>query len=89
MIGSSAGMGSWRGERGRPALHHAREHDGGVRAERVLAGRELPGDDAEREEIGPAVDVAAAQLLGRHVAGCARRGTSFGQPRDGADCRDR
>ena len=72
-------------ERGRTPFHHAREHDRGVRSERMLAGRELPGDDAEGEEIGAAVDVAAAQLLGRHVAGCSRRGAGLGQPRDGAN----
>ena len=50
----------------------------------MLAGCELPGDDAEREEIGAAVDVATAQLLGRHVARRSRCGAILGQPGHGA-----
>ena len=50
-----------------------------VGPERMLAGGELPGEDAEGENIGARVDVAAAQLFGGHVARRAERGTRFGE----------
>ena len=47
--------------------------DAQVRAERMLAGRQLPGEHAEGEDVGAGVHLAAAQLLGRHVARRAER----------------
>ena len=47
-------------QRGGTSLHHPREHEGRVRSKRMLAGRELPGDHAEREQVGARVDLAAA-----------------------------
>src|SRR4051794_25851060 len=41
----------------------------------------LIGDDAEREDIGAAIDRIAARLLGRHVTRIAKRHPERGLPR--------
>src|SRR5688572_2755255 len=39
----------------------------GRHSEQAASRRELPQDDAEREDVGPAIEALAVQLLGRHV----------------------
>ena len=39
----------------------------GVHAEEALVGRQLPEHDAEREDVGGAIDLGPAHLLGRHI----------------------
>ena len=59
-----------------------------VHPEEALAGGQLPKDDAQREDVGPAVDVFAGDLLGRHVRelalerAVARRGHARAELRD-------
>ena len=48
-------------------LHLLERVEIGVHAEEALVGRELPEHDAEREDVGRAIDLGAAHLLGRHV----------------------
>ena len=60
---------------------HPSQDGAGIRAERMLAGRQLPREHAEGEDVGARVDFAAAQLLGRHVARRAERDARLGQPR--------
>ncbi len=64
---------------------HAREQIGdGLAGEESAPGQHLPEHDAERPEVGAAVERPAARLLGGHVGGGAED-----DPLDGAVARDR
>ena len=69
----------------RRILFQDRAHrlDGGAAGERAPAGVHLVEHRAEAEDVGPAVDVFAAQLLRRHVAGGAEDRPRIGPQRRG------
>ena len=50
-------------------------------AEWVLAGRELPGDDAEHEDVGTCIRFLVAEDFRRHVTGRARNDPRLREPR--------
>ena len=52
---------------------------GGLALERAAAGQHLVEHDAEREQVGAAVDGLAADLLGRHVADRAEHSSWIGR----------
>ena len=54
-----------------------------VAGERLLAGEDLVGDDAEREDVGPRVERLAADLLRREVRGGAERDPGLREGRRG------
>ena len=53
-------------------------HRGIATREGLLASHQLIEHDARSPDIGPAVHRLAAQLLGRHIAGCAHNGADLG-----------